>query len=99
MTIQLKPGQEQAINAAIRAGAFRSVDEFMDTAIAILPNSVTPDAAPVARRKSRLWELREGLSLGNLTIKELIEEGRGRYGPYSTSSSVSVQPRDHPSMG
>lgn len=76
MTIQLKPGQEQAINAAIRAGAFRSVDEFMDTAIAILPNSPAPDASAAAHRKSRLWELREGLSLGDLPIKELIEEGR-----------------------
>ena len=76
MTIQLKPGQEQAINAAIRAGAFRSVDEFMDTAIAILPNSPALDAPQSAHRKSRLWELRDGLSLGDLTIKELIEEGR-----------------------
>lgn len=76
MTIQLKPGQEQAINAAIRAGAFRSVDEFMDTAIATLPNSPVADAPAAAPRKSRLWELRKGLSLGDLPIKELIEEGR-----------------------
>ena len=76
MTIQLKPGQEQAINAAIRAGAFRSVDEFMDTAIATLPNSPVADAAAAAPRKSRLWELRKGLSLGDLPIQELIEEGR-----------------------
>jgi Arc/MetJ-type ribon-helix-helix transcriptional regulator len=75
MTIQLKPGQEQAINAAIRAGAFRSVDEFMDTAITILTNSMAE--APVTKPgKSRLRELREGLSLGDLSIKELIEEGR-----------------------
>ena len=76
MTIELKPVQEQAINAAIRAGAFRSVDEFMDTAIAILLNSAVPDAPAAAPRKSGLWELREGLSLGDVQIKELIEEGR-----------------------
>jgi len=76
MTIQLKPCQEQAINSAIRAGAFRSVDEFMDTAIAILTKSPVADASSAAPRKSRLWELREGLSLGDLKIKELIEEGR-----------------------
>ena len=76
MTIQLKPGQEQAINAAIRAGAFHSVDEFMDTAIAILTNSPVPDPSAAEPRKSRLWELREGLSLGDLSIRELIEEGR-----------------------
>ncbi len=76
MTIQLKPGQEEAINAAIRAGAFRSIDEFMDTAIANLPTSPVPDSPAAAHRKSRLWQLREGLSLGDLAIKELIEEGR-----------------------
>jgi hypothetical protein len=75
MTIQLKPGQEEAIQAAIRAGAFRSVEEFLDSAIAILPN-VQGAATPSAPRKSRLWELREGLTLGDCSIKELVEEGR-----------------------
>jgi|HubBroStandDraft_1064217.scaffolds.fasta_scaffold1514724_1 hypothetical protein len=77
MTIELKPGQEWAIQQAISAGVFRSVDEFIDTAIALLPNapvSAGPQAANP--RKSRLWELREGLSLGDLSIRELIEEGR-----------------------
>ena len=76
MTIQLKPGQEQAIQAAIKAGTFRSVDEFMETAIAILPNSPAAGPSPALPRKSRLWELREGLNLGDLSIKDLIEEGR-----------------------
>ena len=62
MTIQLKPGQEQAIQAAIEAGAFRSVD--------------VGERPPASPRKSRLWELRKGLSLGDLSIKGLIEEGR-----------------------
>ncbi|MGO4881235.1 MAG: hypothetical protein ACLP59_10475 [Bryobacteraceae bacterium] len=77
MTITLQPDQERAIEAAIRAGAFRSVDEFVDAAIATLPNH-TVAAGPVntAPRKSRLWELREGLTLGDLSIKKLIEEGR-----------------------
>jgi Arc/MetJ-type ribon-helix-helix transcriptional regulator len=75
MTITLQPSQEEAIQAAIRRGAFRSVDEFIDAAIALLPDAaVGPVVA--APRKSRLWELREGLSLGDLSIKELIEEGR-----------------------
>jgi len=34
MTITLQPDQERAIGEAIRAGAFRSVDEFIETAIA-----------------------------------------------------------------
>jgi hypothetical protein len=76
MTIQLNPGQEQAIDAAIQAGTFRSVDEFIDTAIAILTSAPVADATMAAPGKSRLWELRKGMSLGDLSIKELIEEGR-----------------------
>jgi Arc/MetJ-type ribon-helix-helix transcriptional regulator len=40
MTITLQPHQEQAIEAAIRSGRFRSVDEFIDDAIAHLPEPV-----------------------------------------------------------
>lgn len=76
MTITLQPDQERAIEAAIRAGAFRSVNEFIDAAIAFLPNSAAAEPARTPARKSRLWELREGLALGELSIKELIEEGR-----------------------
>ncbi len=77
MTITLQPEQERAIEEAIRAGAFRSVDEFIETAIATLPNyTTTADASHTPPRRSRLWELREGLALGELSIKELIEEGR-----------------------
>ena len=76
MTITLQPDQERAIEAAIRAGAFRSVDDFIDAAIANLPNAAAENSVRSPARKSRLWELREGLALGDLSIKELIEEGR-----------------------
>ncbi len=75
MTITLQPDQEQAIQAAIQSGAFRSVDEFIDAAIATLPGTPSTSAAD-APRKSRLWELRKDLTLGDLSIKDLIEEGR-----------------------
>jgi len=75
MTITLHPEQEQAIVAAIRRGAFRSVDEFIDAAIATLPRDVPQSGAPVPR-KSRLWELRRDVNLGEVSIKNLIEEGR-----------------------
>jgi hypothetical protein len=74
MTITLQPEQEHAIEQAIRAGVFQSVEEFIDAAIAILPNAAIPQTA--SPRKSRLWELRQGLALGDVSIKELIEEGR-----------------------
>lgn len=77
MTITLQPDQERAIEEAIRAGAFRSVNEFIDAAIATLPNNTAAaEPACTPARKSRLRELREGLALGELSIKELIEEGR-----------------------
>lgn len=77
MTIELNPGQERAIQEAIREGAFRSVDEFIDTAIALLPNApASGGSQAIPPRPSRLWELRKGLSLGDLSIQELIEEGR-----------------------
>lgn len=77
MTITLDPLQEQAVLAAIRAGLFRSVDEFINAAIATLPNVAAVSALPsMPATTSRLWELRKGLSLGEVPIKELIEEGR-----------------------
>ena len=74
MNITLQPEQERAIERAIRSGAIRSVDEFIDAAIATLPVSAEP--ADLKPRKSGLWELRQGLILGETSIKELIEEGR-----------------------
>ena len=66
---------QRAIEEAIQAGAFRSVDEFIEAAISMLPN-VSARGSSAPPRKSRLWELREGLSLGEVSIRELIEEGR-----------------------
>ena len=76
MTITLNQNQEETVLNAIRAGMFRSVDEFMDAAIAILPNAPAPAASAPPARKSRLRELTQGQALGDLPIKELIEEGR-----------------------
>ncbi len=42
MTITLQPHQEQAIQAAVSSGSFRSVEEFIDAAIAHMPEMVTP---------------------------------------------------------
>ena len=75
MTITLEPDQEQAIQAAIRSGAFRSVNEFIEAAIATLPGMPAKRSASAGRR-SRLWDLRKDLTLGDLSIDDLIEEGR-----------------------
>ena len=39
MTIEISPEQERAIQEAIKSGFARSVDEFIDVAIAMLPQS------------------------------------------------------------
>ena len=80
MTITLDGRQEQAIRAAIRSSKFRAANEFIDAAIAAI-SSKTPILAggpmpPESNRRSRLWELREGLVLGGTAERELIEEGR-----------------------
>ncbi len=79
MTITLDQHQEQMVLAAIQSGMFRSADEFINAAIATLPNIAASGAAsapPGSARRSRLWDLRQGLALGDVSIKELIEEGR-----------------------
>ncbi len=48
----------------------------MDAAFADLPNAPAAGAIVAPARKSRLRELAQGLALGELSIKELIEEGR-----------------------
>ena len=74
MNITGQPEQERVIERAIRSGAFRSAGECIEAAIASLPSFPEPLAA--APRKSGLWTLRRELVLGDLSIKEMIEEGR-----------------------
>lgn len=74
LTITLNPEQEEVVNDVIRSGKFRSVDEVISAALATLTAGREP--AHPAGERSRIWELREGLSLGDISIKDLIEEGR-----------------------
>jgi Arc/MetJ-type ribon-helix-helix transcriptional regulator len=74
MTIELKPEQQGVIERAIHSGAYRDAGEVISAALEMLSQGIQlVNARP---RKSRLWELREGLSLGDFSIRELIEEGR-----------------------
>ncbi len=75
MTITLQLDQERVIEEAIRAGAFQSVDEFIKTAIATLPNyTIAAEPSHTRPRGSRLWELREGLTLGEIEEIQLLLE-------------------------
>jgi Arc/MetJ-type ribon-helix-helix transcriptional regulator len=79
MTIELKPEQERRIQELMKSGRFHSVDEVLERA---LETFSPPEISAEERvRRARLAgahirELRKGLSLDGITIKDLIGEGR-----------------------
>jgi hypothetical protein len=78
MEVHLPYNQEVQLNE-LAAHTGRATDDLVCEAVAQLLTRQTSQAEPPSHtpgRKSRLWELREGLTLGDLSIKELIEEGR-----------------------
>jgi Arc/MetJ-type ribon-helix-helix transcriptional regulator len=83
MAIHLKPEHERIILEEIEAGHFRNADEVLDRALAAL-RAQKPDARYAVQDRvlraqaaaAKIRELRKGLSLGGLNIKDLIEEGR-----------------------
>ena len=74
MTIELKPEHQRVIDRAIQSGAYHDPGEVISAALETLAQDIQVENGQP--RKSRLWELREGLSLGDISIRELIEEGR-----------------------
>jgi len=80
MTITLSPEDEQLISEAIRAGLIQSPVEALDEALATLrqrlqSRSAGPTPAQAAERLATFGK-RHQLSLGGLSIKDLINEGR-----------------------
>ena len=80
MTITLSPEHEQLISEAIRAGLIRTPDEAIDEALETLrqrlhARSARPTPAETAERLATFGK-RHQLSLGGLSIKDLINEGR-----------------------
>lgn len=78
MTITLSHNQERAIQDAIRAGLFESVDEFVESAIRALPHRERNFDPEEARRAgARIRELRRGVSLDRrgLSIREMAHIG------------------------
>ena len=74
MTIELKPEHQRVIDRAIQSGVYHYPDEVISAALEMLAEDIKDGNRQP--RKSRLWELRKGLSLGDASIRELIEEGR-----------------------
>ena len=81
MTIILKPEQEKLLIQAIKSGLACTPDEALDQALdalrARLPHEgVVGESVASAARRLGTFGKRHGLSLGGLTIKELLHESR-----------------------
>ena len=72
VTLNLPPEIEQAFLEEAQAKGL-SLNEWVRDVLLARAQCKERSYAP---RKSRLWELREGLALGDVSIKELIAEGR-----------------------
>jgi hypothetical protein len=72
VTLNLPPDVERAFVAEAQAKGM-SLDEWVRE---VLVSCTTPTRNSVPPRKSRLWELRKDVILGDVSIKELIAEGR-----------------------
>jgi Arc/MetJ-type ribon-helix-helix transcriptional regulator len=77
MTIQLSPEQERAIQEAIKNGVVRSVDEFIEAAIAMLPHSTeqSSDSRREAIRGMEAFGEKYRLNLGEPITRKLLHEG------------------------
>jgi Arc/MetJ-type ribon-helix-helix transcriptional regulator len=85
LTIELKPEHERIIQEEIQSGHFRTAHEVLDHALTALrdkehkPHAEAAEQERVRRAQAavaRIRELRKGLSLEGLKIKDLIEDGR-----------------------
>jgi Arc/MetJ-type ribon-helix-helix transcriptional regulator len=77
MTIQLSPEQERAIQEAIKSGLVRSVDEFIDAAIAMLPQPTiqSEHARREAVRHMEQFGEKYQLDLGEPITRKILHEG------------------------
>jgi hypothetical protein len=82
MTITLKPEQEQVLMEAIHSGLAHTAEEALDQALESLksrlprPGSSGDESVASAAHRLATFGKRHGLSLGGMTIKELLRESR-----------------------
>jgi hypothetical protein len=81
MTIMLKPEQEKLLIEATNSGLARTPQEALDQALeslrARLPQERPADGSvAAAARRLGTFGKRHGLSLGDMTIAELLRESR-----------------------
>jgi Arc/MetJ-type ribon-helix-helix transcriptional regulator len=75
---QLKPHHEQLVQEAINSGRYQSVDEFLDEALSAWKGGEAQryDLQKARAAAASIRELRKGLTLGELKMKDLVAEGR-----------------------
>lgn len=79
MTIELKPEHQRIVEQAVKSGRYGSVDEFLDEAFTgwrAKDNQPLFNKEKAQAAAARIRELRKGVSLGGLKIRDLINEGR-----------------------
>ena len=74
MTIELTPEHQRMIERAIHSGAYHDAQDVISAALGRLTEDMEERNGQA--RPSRLWELRKGVELGDVSIRELIDEGR-----------------------
>ena len=79
LTVILDPHGEELLSAHLRSGRFRSPEEVVIRAL----ETLTEKEPPVTQRKKTpaeavadIREMRKGVTLGGLKIRDLINEGR-----------------------
>jgi hypothetical protein len=97
VTIQInKPELEALIQQRLQSGGFQDVEDVLLQAL----TSSEFKAGPAFEKKktqaaaARIRELRKGVSLGGLRIRDLIDEGRpwlGNYGDLDSRSRRSTK--------
>jgi hypothetical protein len=80
LTLTLDPRGEQLVAAHLRTGRYHSAEEVVTHALESLAEK-EPPGAPArtmtpAEAVADIRELRKGVTLGGLRIKDLINEGR-----------------------
>jgi Bacterial antitoxin of ParD toxin-antitoxin type II system and RHH len=80
LTLTLDPHGEQLVAAYLRSGRYRSPQEVVIRALETLAEKEPPtepaQTMTPAEAVADIRELRRGVKLGGLRIKDLIEEGR-----------------------
>ena len=78
LTLTLNTHGEQLVTAHLRTGRYHSAEEVVTRALETLAEKEPPPARTMtpAEAVANIRELRKGITLGGLKIKDLINEGR-----------------------